>query len=436
MLALEVTENNEYIFHGRSFQITKDKNALLAPYGKMVFNYGVVLGLLPTDTQKQQLSQQIGNARFVRNKYLEERNKLYSETKETLSVADYKKHYLPKLKEEYPFLKFSDKFALEAALERVQAAFDNFFEGLKEGRNVGKPKMASKFKPNGNSYETKFTNNNIELLMVDNLPYIKIPKVDKIRFVLPIGQTLDTILPKNTRITSITIKRSNDDYTVSLQLERIVDIPEQVENIKVADIISMDMGLKHFAVYGNSQNTIEVENPRFIKIHEKRIRRLQKALSRKHKGSNNYKKAKAKLAKEHHKVKNQRRDFHHKLSRKIVNQCKVFACEDLNIKGMIKNKRLSKSIASVGWGQFLRFVKYKMERKGGIFIKVNRFFASSQLCSCCGYKNPDIRDLSIRNWTCPKCGINLDRDINAKTNLITEAIRILNTDYNIKVLTT
>lgn len=209
MLTLEVTDNNEYIFHGRSFQITKDKNVLLAPYNKMVFNYGIILALLPTNGQETQFSQQIGNARFVRNKYLTERNKVYAEKKEILSVADYKKNHLPKLKEDNKFLYNSDKFALESALERVQAAFDHYFDGLKEKRNIGKPKMASKFKPNGNSYETKFTNNNIELLMMDNLPYIKIPKVGKVRFVLPFGETLTTILPPNTRITSIAIKRCN-----------------------------------------------------------------------------------------------------------------------------------------------------------------------------------------------------------------------------------
>ena len=432
MLTLEVN-NGEFIFHGRSMQITKEKNALLAPYGKILFSYGKVLRLLPTEVETQNINQQIGNARFVRNSYLNERNKIYETSKTTLTVADYKKNYLPKLKEDNPFLYLSDKFALESAVERVDDAYNHFFDNLKNGRKAGFPKMASKFKPNGNSYTTKFTNNNIGLYIIDGLPYIKLPKLGKMRFVLPVGETIDSIFPRGTKITSATIRRSNDIYTVSLQLEQIIDKPENLLEIHKTDVYAMDMGIKDFGIYGNCEFTEKELNPRWIKIHEKRLRRYQKSLSRKVKGSKNYEKAKVKITHEHRKIKNQRRDFHHKLSRKIVNECKVFICEDLNIKGMVKNRHLSKEISSVGWGQFLNFVKYKLERKGGIFVQVGRFYASSKTCSHCGHKNDELT-LKDRYWTCPQCGTHLDRDENAKDNMIEEGIRILETDHNILVI--
>ena len=201
----------------------------------------------------------------------------------------------------------------------------------------------------------------------------------------------------------------------------------------------MDMGIKSFCVYGNEDITINKENPRWIKIHQKRLRRFQKSLSRKqydfrtHTGSKNYYKAKRKLAKEHRKLKNQRKDFQHKLSREIVNNCNVFICEDLNIKGMVKNHKLAKEISSCGWAQFLEFVKYKLQRNGGIFIKVDRFFASSKLCYHCNYKNDNLT-LKDREWTCPVCGHHLDRDENAKNNLIKEGIRILENELNVAII--
>jgi putative transposase len=269
-------------------------------------------------------------------------------------------------------------------------------------------------------------------MLIDNLPYIKIPKVGKVRFILPFGQTINSILPNNTRITSATIRRFNGEYTISLQLERIVDKPEQLVEINKTDVWASDMGIKDFAIYGNYGFTKKEPNPRFIKLHEKRLRRLQKSLSRKKLRSKNWVKAKAKVAKEQRKIKNQRKDFHHKLSRKIVDNCNVFICEDLNIQGMVKNHKLAKSIVSVGWGQFLNFVKYKLERKGGLFIKVNRFYASSKLCNKCGYKKEDLT-LKDRQWVCPECGTDHDRDENSKFNLIDEGLRILETEYGIKI---
>ena len=456
-MSLELlVENGNYKFKGTSHNITKEKNALLKPFHKQVYNFGCKLCLQPTKDQEEQLNQQIGNARFVRNNYLSSRMEYYENTKNILSVNEYKKNYLPKLKEENEFLQLSDKFALESAIEHVDNAYKKFYENIKLHRKVGKykkgrknnnvygfPQFASKYKPNGNRYTTKFTNNNIELLYIEKLPYIKIPKVGKIRIILPKGKTIEDIVNSYTRITSISIQKEGNSYNVSLQLESIIDeiVPISSNNNLISrdSILSMDMGIKSFGVLGNENYTKEIENPRWIRIHQKRLRRLQKSLSRKkydvstHQGSKNYYKAKDKVAKEQRKVKNQRLDFQHKLSKEIVNKCNVFICEDLNIKGLLSNHKLAKEISSCGWSLFLNLVKYKLERKGGIFLQVDKFFASSKICYHCGHKNVNLK-LKDRVWECPQCKTKLDRDENAKNNLFKEGIRLLQSNYNLQVI--
>ena len=440
--------NNEFVFSGRSIHITKDKNALLKPYHKQLLNYGLKLQLLPNEKQIEMLNQQIGNARFVRNNYLSKRIEVYETSKQTLTVNEFKKTYLPILKQNYPFLNLSDKFALESAIEHVDNAYNRFYDNVKQHRKVGNknvygfPQFASKFKPNGNKYTTKFTNNNIELLYMDNLPYIKIPKIGKIRFVLPKGKTIEDIIPQYTRITSISIQKETRNYFVSIQLETIIDeivpISSKSNTIDRKTIYAIDMGIKYFGVLGNEYKTQIIDNPRWIKLHQNRLRRFQKSLSRKqydvdtHKGSKNWEKCKLKVAKEQRKIRNQRLDFQHKLSRQIINSCNVFICEDLNIKGMLSNHKLAKEIASCGWSQFLTFVKYKLERKGGIFLQVDRFFSSSKICYHCGHKNTKLK-LKDRVWKCPQCNTILDRDENAKNNLYKEGIRLLQQDFHLAI---
>ena len=366
-ITAEQLPDGTFRFHGRANDITIQKNKALEPFGKQVLNYGQVLRLLPTPEQAQDLNQQIGNARFVRNRYLEERIRLYQEKKLSLGVETFKKEYLPKLKEENPFLRRSDKFALEAALQSVDSAYRNFFSG-----RSGFTKKASRFKPNGNRYTTKHTNNNLSLALdKDGLPCIKLPKVGKVRIVLPAGKTFSGLCPSGTSIKKATINRQGDNYEVSLGMETVIDQIHPVE-------------------------------------------------------------AKKKVTKEQRKTADQRKDFQHKLSRCIADSCRVFVCEDLNIKGMMKNRHLSKAVASVGWYGFFQKVKYKLERTGGRFLQVSRWFPSSQTCSCCGYKNIDVRNLTVREWTCPECGSCHDRDGNAQQMILKEGIRLLK-EMDVKV---
>lgn len=416
------------------FNIIKQKNKALEPYGKCIYNYGVLLELIPEGKQAA-INQQIGNARVVHNDYLSKREEYYKETKKTLTVLQYKKEYLPALKKEKEYLNNTDKFVYENACRNVDDAYNRFFKGLS-----GFPKYASRTKPNGNSFTTNFTNNNIELKMTDGIPYVKLPKIGNVRFILPKGKTLNDIQPHGVSIKAATVSKEPDgSYRIALRMESVIDKPVFPTVINARDIISVDLGLKEFGVFGNLEESIPVPNPRWIQVHAKRLRRFQQSLSRKqydhktHTGSKNWEKTRAKVAKEQRKIADQRRDFHHKLSRTITDNCVAFICEDLAVKNMMKNRHLSKSIVSVGWSQFLTMLQYKMERAGKYFRKISRWYPSSQTCGCCGYKNTDVKDLSVRKWKYPKCGTWHDRDVNAQQNIYKIGAKMLQ-DEGIQII--
>ena len=271
--------------------------------------------------------------------------------------------------------------------------------------------------------------------MIDGIPYVKLPKIGNVRFILPRGKTLIDIQPQEVSIKGATVSREPDgSYRISLRMESVIDKPVFPTVINAREIVSVDLGLKEFGVFGNLEESVPVPNPRWIQVHAKRLRRFQQSLSRKqydqntHRGSKNWEKARAKVAKEQRKTADQRRDFHHKLARAIADNYTAFICEDLAVKNMMKNRHLSKAIASVGWSQFLTIVKYKMEKAGKYFRKVSRWFPSSQTCRCCGYKNTKVKDLKVREWTCPQCGTWHDRDENAQKNIHAEGLSILKSE--------
>ena len=436
IITAEQQADGTFKFHGGKggFNIIVQKNKALEPYGKCIHNYGVLLELIPGDKQSA-INQQIGNARVVHNDYLSKREEYYKETKKTLTVLQYKKEYLPALKKEKEYLNDTDKFVYENACRNVDDAYNRFFNGLS-----GFPKYASKTKSNGNSFTTNFTNNNLELKMIDGIPYVKLPKVGCVRFILPKGKILTDIQPHGVTIKAATVSMEPDgSYRIALRMESVIDKPVFPTVINAREIISVDLGLKEFGVFGNLEESIPVPNPRWIQVHKKRLRRFQQSLSRKqydhktHTGSNNWEKTRAKIAKEQRKIADQRRDFHHKLSRAITDNCVAFICEDLAVKNMMKSRHLSKSIASVGWSQFLTMVQYKMERAGKYFRKISRWYPSSQTCGCCGYKNTDVKDLGVRKWICPKCGTWHDRDINAQQNIYKIGTKMLQ-DEGIQII--
>jgi putative transposase len=354
--------------------------------------------LCPNKEQKILINKSVGCARYIYNHFLDK-----AKENEYKSYSKFSKE-LTQLKKELEWLKEPDKFSLQNALKDLDRAFKNFFS-----KKYDFPKFKSKKNPK-NSYRTnKFTRKsgttNIEIK--DNK--IKLPKLGWIKF----RKSKEV----KGEIINVTVTRTNTDkYFISIAVkEEIKKLPE------VDKKIGIDLGLKEFAITSDGE---KIANPRVLKKYEKKIARLNRGLARKEKGSNNWYKAKKKLAKTHEKVANIRLDFLHKLSTKLIEENQFIAVETLKVKNMLKNSKLAKSISDVSWSKFVELLTYKAKWYGRNLIKIDTFFASSQLCSNCGYKNEEVKDLKIRKWECPKCKNVHDRDINASLNILNEGKRI------------
>lgn len=398
----------------------KERNKELALQGLKLHIYGLKLRAMPTSVQKEKIEKTIGCARFTKNFYLAERMEVYKETSETLSVAEFKKAFNA-LKEHSSFnwLKEVDKFALECACEEVQDAYDRFFKG-QNGFPTFKKKHTSK-----QSYSTKETNNNIKLSIETET--VQLPKIGKMNVRLSKKhRQMFRANGFNGKIKGATVSRHGSGcYYISLKVEDVIPLKPDFDlaSIENAKVLGIDLGLTHFYIDSTGE---KVANPRYLKRYLTKLAKVQRQLKNKKKGSSNYKKQQQKIAKLHLKISDTRKDFLHKESRKLVNENQVIVLEDLNVKGLIKNKKLARSIADVSWGMFVTFVTYKANWANKKVVRVDRFFASSKQCSGCKEKNI-LLSLSDRIWVCPTCATQHDRDVNAAKNIKEEGIRLLKT---------
>ena len=349
--------------------------------------------IYPNQEQQDLLAIQFGHARFVYNKFLSLRTKAYEQYGITLNYYRSKRH-LRRLKSnaEYVWLKEADSQVLQNQIQNLNIAYEKFFK-----KEASFPRFKSKHGKQSIQYPQRFT-------IADGRIYL--PKVGWVKLVQ--HRDIEGKM-KNCTVS----KTKTGKYFISIQCE----VEHETQDRNQAPKVGIDLGLKDFIATSDGD---KVTNPKHLKRAERRLRIRQRRLSRKTKGSNNRNKARHQVALIHEKVANQRKDFHHKLSRQLVDQYGHIAFEDLNIQGMLKNRRLAKAISQVGWYQFIQFCEYKQAWAGGTIAKADRWLPSSKMCSTCGDVKKSLK-LSERSWVCLSCGTHHDRDINASKNILNKS---------------
>lgn len=310
---------------------------------------------------------------------------------------------LPNLKKtpETSWLKETHSQILQQALKDLDKAFQHFFRRLKGKEKPGFPKFKKKGDKDSFRYPQgfKFASGKIFLPKIGWIKYYDSRPIEGI-------------------VKQVTVKREADSWNIHVVCEIQVKVSRPLASVE--NSVGIDLGLSNFAYLSNGE---VIQNPTFLKNDLKKLRRYQRQFSRKKKGSNNREKFALRIARLHMRVRNKRKDFHHKLSTQIAKNHGVVAVEDLNINGMVRNRHLSRAISDAGWRSFLDFIQYKCDWLGKHFVKVERFFPSSKTCSSCGMQQ--TMSLSMRIYECSGCKVILDRDFNASLNIRAAGLSVL-----------
>lgn len=359
---------------------------------------GVKFRIYPNHEQKNLINQTLGCCRLIYNKGLAMRNEAYENgnkigyAQTSTMLTDLKKQ------EAFAFLKAVDSIALQQSLRDLDRGFVNFFQ-----KRAAYPAFKSKHNHH-QSYRTINQSENIRIVG----RYIKLPKLGYVK----IHQSMEV-----GKINHVTVERTpTGKYFAVLNVEF-----EPQPRPNKGNAIGIDVGIKAF--YTDSNGNV-VPNPKYLERSMRKLVREQRRLSRKQKGSNNRKKQRVKVALVHERITNQRNDFLQKQSTMLIRENQTVCIEDLHVKGMIRNHKLAQRIASASWSKFFEMLEYKAAWYGNEIVKIPTMYPSSQTCSCCGYKNPLVKNLAVRTWECPECHAVHDRDTNASMNILKKGLQM------------
>ena len=351
--------------------------------------------IYPTEEQAKFLIAQFGAVRFAYNKALHVKSHMYRKHGVTLNPKKDIKPMLAVAKKsrKYDWLKQYDSIALQQSVIHLHQAFDNFFN----------PKLKAKYPQFKRRHGKQSSYHCVGVKALDGA--IKLPKMK------PVEANIHREIVGIVKSITVSMSKTGKFYA-SILVDDGMDAPSRIHT--VSKVTGIDLGLSHVAIESNGRKTA---NPRFITRAEKNLRRKQRQLSRKSKGSANRAKARLLVAKCHEKIANARADFQHKLSRTLVDENQAVIVETLKSANMMKNHKLAKHIGDASWHSFVVKLAYKLKEQGKHLVKLDPWYASSKTCHCCGHKIEEM-PLSVRKWDCPSCGtIDIDRDVNAALNI-------------------